>query len=390
MVRTALLVALAIALALVLWWSQRDERARAERPALPREGITPPTLPAETGEAPPPAEEATETYGTLPDPVEVEDEDDGAEPADPLPPDPVEQGECALFVRLVDAATGAPVESSIDLWRLNAPGNEHWLDGDQLQLRTDIAQTGTTLRDLPEGDYRPVCAAQRFAAEDPPPVSVLGPLTEVTIQIELPRPFHVRLRLFDANGHPLPEAAVRRSGGGWTQRDHAPAWRKRRDLRDPPASTTGLFVGRGGASSMGLGGRAHAQPQPAAGYTLGPVAESPKHRALTHSYRAEVEGLSDVSLSIRGDRADERTYVGVMAPIETLVRDVRLPDGRPAAAAGARIYAWCSAVLAEEATRPDFWRHLEIDVSVEMPGYKRLRFEHRLADPPPVHILDPE
>jgi len=373
-VRTALLVALAIALAVVLWWIRDDERARAERPEPPREAVEPLTSEPELAEVPAPAEETEET----------------ARPATTLPPDPLERGECALYVRFVDAATGQPVATSVDLWRLNAPGNEDWLEGDQLQRSAEIPAEGVTLHDLPEGEYRPVCAAERITAEDPPPVRVAGPLTAVTIAIELPGTFHVFLKVYDANGRLVPEAGVRRSGESWSAGRETPAWRKARELRNPPPGNAYFGVSRSGGAGRFSGGHSAARPQPPTGFRLGPVPESTKGRRITWHYRAETEGLNDVVVYVRGDHTDERTYVGVMAPIETLLRDVRLPDGRLATTAGARIYARCSAVLAQDATQPDFWRHVPIEVNVEVPGHKEFSFEQPLTDPPPVHVLEPE
>jgi hypothetical protein len=101
----------------------------------------------------------------------------------------VERGDCAISLRVLDAETEQPVASTVDLWRLDAPGNEHWTAGDQLQATADVPVEGARIEALPAGVYRPVCLAARYSAEDPPPVRVEGALTEVTFRILVPRKF---------------------------------------------------------------------------------------------------------------------------------------------------------------------------------------------------------
>ena len=54
------------------------------------------------------------------------------------PEDPIGRGECSLILQAFDADCGEPIDARADLWRLNAPGNEHWRAGDQLQASVKI------------------------------------------------------------------------------------------------------------------------------------------------------------------------------------------------------------------------------------------------------------
>ena len=48
-------------------------------------------------------------------------------------PDPPEQGQCDLTLDFIDSITGEAVSGEVKLYRLDAPGNELWTRGDQLQ-----------------------------------------------------------------------------------------------------------------------------------------------------------------------------------------------------------------------------------------------------------------
>lgn len=163
------------------------------------------------------------------------------------PPDPVEKGSCRLFLSLVCTDSGAPASGEVELWRLDAPGNEHWSKGDQLQVRVDVPKEGKRIDDLPKGRYRVYLKSERVGATDPPAFRVAGPRTEKILSFAERRKFRVRLLVRDASGTLLRRASLTSSSYSSSNED-PPDWVKGRKLRQQ-----GRWFGRASYGIAGVG-----------------------------------------------------------------------------------------------------------------------------------------
>lgn len=174
---------------------------------------------ARTPAAPPP--------GTSQESTELRDQLLVSEEGDPsLPPDPTQRGGCVLTMTLCDEQGGI-VDSGLDVWRLGAPGNEHWTDGDQLQTTTWTRDGVAVVEHLPAGDYRVVVHEQRWSAEDPPAFVVTGTGTRVHFCVATPETYTASVTLFDETGDALRLARCETSRRLY-DRDRSPAWLSRR------------------------------------------------------------------------------------------------------------------------------------------------------------------
>jgi hypothetical protein len=360
------LIALAIVATgvLMVWWGGGEESARSGHAA-------PPDAPAEwedTAPEPAPAEAAP------------------APEAPPPPPDPVERGECAILVRVLDAETERPVASTVDLWRLDAPANEHWTAGDQLQVTVEVPAEGARIEALPAGVYRPVCLAARFSAEDPPSVRVEGPCTEVALRILVPRTFEARVRVIDAHGEPHRVGSVGRASRTWRDRERAPAWRKPRAPRDGERGAD-MWIGGGGGGTAGW--RSRGVPQPAEGFRLGPFSEDSKLSQVRYHVTVAIEGCNHVRVAVPGTATDGLTFLGLAVPFATIPDDLRMHDGRTIAEAGGKVSTSFRAVELDASAPAPLLSDRPFSIYVSVPGYKPLDFDHRLGEPLPSLVFEP-
>lgn len=358
-----LLPALAVValVGLLMWWGCGEEPVRSARTDAPLEWEEP--EPAAPGE-------------------------DAAHPAAMKPPpDSVETGECAVFLRVVDADTGRPVASNVGLWRLDAPGNDGWTAGDQLQLTAEVPVEGVRLEGLPAADYRPVCLAERFSADDPRPMRVEGPLTELTIPIAMRRKIRARVRVVDLRGEMVPEGRVLYTGQTHLRRRRAPAWVRPRALRDGSRLP---LRGRVGGGTTIRGGNRQVVAQPPEGFEIGPFDEDSKESEVTYIATVEVEGRSSVRVAVPCAAGDGQAYVALSVPLADVTDGLRMPDGRTIAEAGGEVSASFPAVALDPSVPPPFLVDVPFEIDVRVPGYESASLKRRLGDPPPALVLEPE
>ncbi len=216
----SLLVIVLICLSLLLSWGQDPSGMHSEAnglessdtPASAALNASQEEVPdkevelAQVGEQP--ARETPEAT----EPVEIEPEEEAAEEEElRFPgPDPIQTGECSLVLHFFDSLSGEPVSGKADLWRLDAPGNDHWTKGDQKQV-TFTAKEGTARCDkLPPGRYRVFSRFARKGSGSAQEFSIAGELTSASISVEMPQMEQVFLRLVDAQGKQLASSEVRR------------------------------------------------------------------------------------------------------------------------------------------------------------------------------------
>lgn len=354
------------------WWALRRSTGapQAGDPAAPSRGVGDAPAPlAEGGPwehrlAPAPSSGAIQPTsapesGTVIDLSELE----------ATPEDPVERGPATLSLTVLDEATAKALEGSVLVWRLGAPGNTHWLPGDQKQASIALQEGVGEVGNLPEGSYRAVVSGQRGASDDPLAFEVRAPRTEITLSVPTPRTFPGSLRLVDEQGAPIEEASLVYGSRSASRGEQAPAWVRARELREPDRY---YYVGRGGGRSSG--GRSHPVPIRAEGglFAVGTFAEPSKTETPSQRLRVHVEGRNETRLTLGNGATGPTTFLAVALPLSTILRRLTLPDGSPVLGSTATVTAICNAVPVTDDTPPDRWRLLPVHVRVSVPGYETL------------------
>lgn len=303
-------------------------------------------------------------------------------------PDPVQTGPCALSLRLVDGETWQPLEGTIDLWRLGAPGNAAWTAGDQLQTSVRVPEAGLVIGELPAGQYRARCYQEAHLQEDPPAFSVEGPWTEVVLPIRLPRSYPVSLRVYDEHGHELRQAVM--SGGLanhiWKTVEE-PSWRQARQPTDP-----GLFVEsfeEWSGLSWGRVDRWEPIEAGADGFLLGELDEDGREATAHYNYRLRFPGRNEVLVSWTGGPHRAWSFEAVAWPRELLLAQLVPSDGRLIAEVQEGLVLEAEAMRAETERPGQTWAQVPVRIRLNgNPRYvdfdARFRWQER---PWPVHRL---
>lgn len=307
------------------------------------------------------------------------------------PPDPVEHGRARLVVT-VDS-TGAPHQGSLSLqlWRLGAPGNALWREGDQLQAEGDVEDRLASFENLPEGMYRISSKHARVDGEDPPAFVVRGARTEVRVTLDLPRAFPVWLRVVDGDGH-LVTRGLRTIGGGSTYEvlETRPAWLNGRVLREADEIDEDCA---GMSCACGCSGEGNdSPPAPVVadehGFPWGSHLESSRCTSWSSTDELLVDDCNGVTVHVHSDDGHELTYHAVALAEEVLVREVYLADGRHFVRGDGLVVATCEARLLGKQDPSESWRTLAINVKVTVPGHVPLEFVASVEDPSPKHTLE--
>jgi hypothetical protein len=290
------------------------------------------------------------------------------------PEDPIELGACTLELRVFDRLTGEPVATGAELWRLEAPGNQHWTAGDQLQAKQLMEHGRGRFFDLPAGRYRVRADARRLDSADPPAFEVRAPNTEVALQIDLPRSYRVFVDVRDAAGLYVGRASVLPASDSHSI--EAPSWRTERRLREgsPEAVSTAVEWNiHGDAVDIDAGPR---------GFELGEFREATARSGGSRHVKLSFEAQSSVKCPLLMTPETDARYLAVCVPLSAIRAAVRLEDGRSLGELPHRIEASCTAVpILDSSAAPD-WRQVPIDVRVDCGGFQPLQFELRLAEWP--------
>jgi hypothetical protein len=149
------------------------------------------------------------------------------------PPDPLELGTASVRLSLFDEESGDPMRSGVLLWRLAAPGNEYWLVGDQAVAHESVPQAGRTFTDLPAGEYRAVCTAERQGAPHQASFFV-GGATKAALFLTLPGERPTRLELTSGEERLTRIQAYFQPLESYGVKPKVPDWVSRRRMRNPP------------------------------------------------------------------------------------------------------------------------------------------------------------
>jgi hypothetical protein len=305
--------------------------------------------------------------------------DAGAETAD--------RGQCVLRLRLLDEATGQPLASHVELWRLGLPEDERWTAGDERQLTTHMGPDGCAFSRLPAGRYRLAVRGQSFVVDDDPPAFVVrDAVTDLALPVCAPRSHRVYLRMFDQRGREHRTAEFRRHCSTSRSRPPTePAWARRRRPKGASAHV-GLQAGVGGGGGA-YGGEWRVAPWTEAGFDLGCFREDTRWERRTTKVSLVVARHSNVFLSVSGRLDSERTYVAAAVSLEELHDLVFLPDGRRALDAGALFEVRSRAVEVKPPLSPDAWRSEPVRVRVALAGYDLLIFDYHLDRPTRPQVM---
>jgi hypothetical protein len=370
-VRIRILLALIVAAAVAgLWWIGRED----VQPDRRREFVEVPEPPIE------------ERAPIDPDPVETEPEPENVEKG---PVDPVETGTCSLLLKIVDAATNEPVRTEVVLWRLDAPANEHWTQGDQIQARKLAGHGLVRFDELPAGDYRAVCERRRVPAEDSRVIQVQGKLTEETIAIHMPRKFRVYLKVFDLEGDLVTKGRIERWGGDSRVRTkRIPDWYR---PRRPVGPDDGRF-----SISETVQTSSHSAAKPwdstatEQGFFLGELEENSYSWQLAYGFAVRVPGGCAVRARIDGDFESGTAYVGITVPVDPILERILVPDGKRADKSGAYVRIWTQAIRDDGTPPLDRLRRETVRVSAVLRGYRALRLKSiPLSGPRETWVLAP-
>ncbi|MBK8180449.1 MAG: hypothetical protein IPK67_16465 [Planctomycetes bacterium] len=324
--------------------------------------------PAPAPEANAPAEASAPEHEPPVEEVELTLEED--------PLDPIEKGACALELTVVAKARSVlPPEGQVELWRLSAPGNEHWSEGDQLQASQTLERGFARFTELPTGQYRVRCSAERGGAPGPEPFEVACPTTTRTVEIELPRMFRVLLDVRDETGLPLDRGALAPATD--SQDFTGPSWVRRRQARQKRGGhgISAMEWGNSGALTPILAG-----PE---GFELGTHPESTTQHGRSRHATVHFEHRSSVRCPIRAAGVGDQHLLAVSVATEPLLDVVLTPDGRTLRELEATLDVDCTAVTIEPGAPPPDWRAIPLRVQVRCAGFEPLDFEATLAQWPP-------
>jgi len=292
---------------------------------------------------------------------------------------------------VVNRTTGESVASPVYLWRLDAPENENWGRGDQLQATVQVPVEGATIRDLPAGRYRARCAAEAEVGGDPPSFRVQGSWTEVVLELAVPRTYPAYVRLFDELGVELELAELRTDSTISETKDvEHPGWLDRREPKPEGVyEVLELVVWEGDLLCDYDGGlpwswsEVHAGPL---GFQVGWIGQDTRAFRTRHRFRLRGKGGSEVKIEFDGALGGPPQLLGVSVDRRSVEDHLFLPDGSPAAGVLADRLEISSAARSPDGdagggTSEGWW--LEVPIRVQLTGhdeYEDLDFSFRLAD----------
>jgi hypothetical protein len=279
-----------------------------------------------------------------------------------LPPDPTQTGPASLTLRLFDAHSGEPCASRVELWRVDAPQNDGWSAGDQLQASVEVDLDGARIPDLPEGRYRAACE-RAAASQELPEFEVRAPHTAIELWVEQPGEFELRVHFVDRFGEPYPE--VEWWEEHWRSIEPPAAARRSRSPRHEHGLIWDHSIFHSFRVDFGRPSPAQRVVPSEDGILLG------RHRACTRErglrpvlrLRAPDGALGELEVPALGDGVVRFVVVGL--PADVAASRVRLPDGRPSAAA---VEALGLALLCADPERD--WRSATVRLKAELEGFQ--------------------
>lgn len=306
-------------------------------------------------------------------------------------PDPVERGACSFLLRLVDAASGEPAASVVQIWRLDAPESETMTRGDQFVREPLVPFEGTRVEGFAAGRYRLVAAESSASSDDPVAIDIDERTAECVVPVALPQRLAIELALFDLQGERLRDARAGVQSHSYARlRNARPRWELA--LRSPRFAYEDDLAhqGSGGGSARSSRSSPRRRQANALGwFELGSLREGTRTIEWPARLDASVEG-AEGPLSFVFDLHPARTrWVSIVCPKELVLASLRCKDGTEASELAPHLRLQIEALpvaLGEESQR---WADVPIGVAVRRPEHPPLEFRFTARDLPlPIRWLD--
>lgn len=305
---------------------------------------------------------------------------DGIDREDPNVSDPVELGDRVLELRCVDAIELLPIDCHVSLFRLFAPANERWSEGDQCVLELAVPSTGARVEHLPAGRYRVVIHESAESVDDPLEFAVAGNPTSMTFLVTRPAEELAFVAIYDENGTRVEQAEIHPGNQRHSfsnPRDRP--WRRNRAWIGAGEEPSGAVGGGGQSHRRSVQGRyVRATPH---GFEVGPYLLNSRvaRRTASVTFRATDGVRCEVAIS--GAHTGElRRYVGVFVSRSAILEKIETPDGVPASELGDRITITSSAAPRDEQRGERSYLAIPVTVTVDSPRYERLSTSFRLEE----------
>jgi len=301
----------------------------------------------------------------------------------------LESRDAQLLLRLVDAETGAPVAMEADLWRLGAPEDERWTEGDLEIDSGRVPVEGNSLRDLVPGRYRLHADGQRIGVPDPPEFRIRPGENGFEARVVVARTIPLRLVVRDEEGRRL-ERGTTRAGGFCSFSNHPsfPDWARPRGEKQADGSVR--FSRRAGGASTGCGALAGGERPASAGadgFFVGLWTEERRNRRESWGVRFEFEGHSAVAVGAGGGAGYTGVLVAPSLSRQRILRGVVLEDGGRAVDLDTQVEASAAASWLRPGESEELWRSVPVRAKVTLDGHLPLEFDVRVDDPASARIL---
>lgn len=378
-------VALAVALGAAAAWMLREPG-----PSPMANSVTEPGEVEPSPAPPPPAAVDVVDRPAVVDPFFASDGE--------LPPEwrheAADEANAVLHLRLVGDPGGQPVAMRVRLWQLGLPETELWTAGDRVRSELTIPPDGADVP-LPAGRYRIQCLDRRARAEDPAAFAVPIGASDRVVAVAHRREVQLRLRILDEDGVALRQSDKRRLyrrsahqdgdtslGAVWLRPRELKSGRPLRD-RNNRCSSSDDWSNREALATVALAdGTSH--------FDLG------RHRERGGSdfamWATEYEPADRVAVVVESDDAIgiDSTYVAVSPRLDTVLAQVRHPDGSPVPLAEAKVKASCTAARHPWEPPADVWKTVSVRVEVACHGFRPLTFSWTPATASERHVLEAE
>ena len=245
-----------------------------------------------------------------------------------FPPDLLQHGESSLEMSLIDSETKDPVSGTVQLWRLNAPENEGWNAGDQMQHQAE-AILGTFRADqLPEGEYRLFVLFAKDGSPSGEAFTIAGRSTALTQEVVMPHREGISLAMFRTGGTKVLGVAGEgfqwKDGGSRSEVhfDLEPDWLSRRWPKEPAIMES--MAGGGG-----WGGGHHSSwtslPKDTFGFLLGERMQDSRGNKTFHRFHVREGDAEAIAVRVRAEGPGR--YVGIYMGIEEVLSRIVFPAG---------------------------------------------------------------